>query len=102
MEIKKYTDLPVFDKALPLEAYKLFSNGNEVIHMILKPDEQIEPHEAEGTVLFFVLEGMGLFQIGTETVQTGKYTMVESPKGVTHSIKNSEPVDLHLLIIKLQ
>ncbi len=102
MRTAKYRDLPIFDKALPLEAYKLFSDNNEVIHMILKPDEEVVPHSSGVTVLFFVLEGMGLFNVDNKSVQAGKYTLVESPKGAMHGVKNTEPVDLHLLIIKLQ
>ena len=74
--------------------------GTELIHMSIHPGCVVAPHVAEVDMEFYVLEGRGSFSVGDEEKEAGPGSLVESPKGLAHGIRNSGPGELRLLAIK--
>jgi mannose-6-phosphate isomerase-like protein (cupin superfamily) len=51
-------------------------------------------------VEFFVLEGRGSFTLGEESTEAGAGSLLPSPRGVPHGMKNAGPGILRVLAIK--
>lgn len=80
---------------------RLFASSEaSVIHMTLNPGGSIAPHAAELDMEFFVLEGRGIFSVGSESAEASAGSLVESPAGVPHGIRNPGPGALKVLAIK--
>ena len=71
-----------------------------IIHITVQPGSSIKPHVTPVDMEFFVLEGSGVFLLGEESTQAGVGTLLPSPRGVPHGIKNTGPGILRVLAIK--
>jgi len=71
-----------------------------VIHITIQGGRAIAPHATDTDMEFFVLEGRGVFTIGTESAEAGPNVLVEGPKGLVHGIMNPGPGALRVLAIK--
>lgn len=73
-----------------------------VIHMTLKPEALLKTHTTLVDVVFYVLSGEVEVSIGEETETFTADTLIESPKGIPHGLKNpSGASEARLLVIKL-
>lgn len=100
MTIKNLSNSPKvpFD----LEGYILHSEKQiELVHLLLKPGENLAKHKNPFDVIFFVAEGSGTLSIeGTEyNLTTTDVTKVTSDK--MRGWRNNSNQDLRLLVIKL-
>lgn len=85
-----------------LEGYILHSEKQiELVHLTLKPGENLAEHKNPFDVIFFVADGSGVLSIeGKESVLSkNDVTKVTSDKN--RGWKNNTDQDLRLLIIKL-
>lgn len=85
-----------------LEGYILHSEKQiELVHLTLKPRENLAEHKNPFDVIFFVADGSGVLSIeGKESVLSkNDVTKVTSDKN--RGWKNNTDQDLRLLIIKL-
>ena len=65
----------------------------------LDPGQEQRVHAHEGAdKIYFVVEGMGTFQIGSEEHQLGPETVVLAPSGVPHGVRNTAHTRLILLV----
>ena len=85
-----------------LDGRVMFSSEKiELVHLLLKPGEQVESHTQPFDVLFYVLEGTGKLKVGGDLLEAGKDTLVEvkaeSQRGWTNSGNNA----LRLLVVKI-
>ena len=55
-----------------------------LMHLTLQPGEKLRQHITPVDVLFYVLEGKGIVEIGDEKREVSKDTLIDSPKGVMH------------------
>lgn len=79
----------------------LYSDENAlIVHINLKPGEELKPHLTSVDVAFFVLEGKGTVLIGEEKKEIEAGTLVESPKMISHCWYNTGESNLRVLVIK--
>lgn len=85
-----------------VDARKLFENPHAVVVMItLKPGESLKRHITPVDVIFYVLEGRGTVEIGSERATIGRDTLIESPARIPHRWINEGDEDFRVLVIKV-
>jgi mannose-6-phosphate isomerase-like protein (cupin superfamily) len=78
-------------------------HGNEhvhVAHALLKPGEIIKSHTTPVDVFFYILEGEGIVEIGDEKQKVSRDMLIDSPKGIPHSLYNEGTEIFRFLIVK--
>ena len=88
---------------IPQDAWLLFRSGNhEIIRINLKPGESIDKHTNPWRILFYVLEGSGVLNIGEEEHTLVAHQMIAVPSGLMRNWTNTGSTDLKLLVIKTE
>ena len=65
----------------------------------LEPEQQQAPHSHAGAAkVYYVLEGEGVFLIGTEERRLGPGHAVMAPAGEPHGVRNEGPERLRVLV----
>ena len=65
-----------------------------------EPGQTQAPHSHGGSdKIYYVLEGSGCIEIGSETRTVGPGTAVLAPAGMDHSVVNEGPERLKLLVV---
>ena len=72
----------------------------QIMHITLKPGESLKPHKTPVDVVFYILEGTPVVNIGEESKIIEKDTLVESPADSVHFISNESPDIIRVLVIK--
>ncbi|HKL07601.1 MAG TPA: cupin domain-containing protein [Bacteroidales bacterium] len=72
-----------------------------VTHMYIKPGEQLKKHITPVDVIFYVLEGTGIIEIGDEKKEVSKDTLIDSPAKIPHCWYNKSDSVLRVLVIKV-
>jgi mannose-6-phosphate isomerase-like protein (cupin superfamily) len=86
---EKLTKVPLF------ESEKMFCDVYGVL-----PGQEQKPHVHEDCdKIYHVVEGCGIFRIGTETREVGEKNVVYVPAGVEHALKNDGGGNLTLLVL---
>jgi quercetin dioxygenase-like cupin family protein len=67
---------------------------------LLKPGERLRRHVTPVDVMFYVLEGKGVVEIGDEKMAVGKDTVIHSPAKIVHCWYNESDSDLRVLVVK--
>lgn len=73
----------------------------QVAHITLKPGEQLKKHVTPVDVLFYVLQGTGVVEIGDEKKEVGKDSLIDSPAQIPHCWYNQGTETLRVLLLKL-
>lgn len=98
----KWKDIPVHDNVHGVDARKVYDKERaQIVHITLKPGERLKPHITPVDVVFYVLEGTGIVEIGKEKKEVDKDTLIESPAGIPHCWYNEGNTTLRFLVIKL-
>jgi len=71
-----------------------------VVHIAVQPGGFVAPHVTPVDMEFFVIEGRGTFILGEESTEAGAGTLIPSPRGVPHGMRNAGPGVLRVLAIK--
>ena len=71
-----------------------------IVHITVRPGGFVKPHVTPVDMEFFVLEGRGTFTLGEESTEAGAGTLLPSPRGVPHGMKNEGPEILRVLAVK--
>jgi quercetin dioxygenase-like cupin family protein len=71
-----------------------------IVHIAVAPGGFVKPHVTPVDMEFFVLEGEGTFSLGEESTVAGAGTLIPSPRGVPHGMKNPGPGVLRVLAVK--
>ena len=101
MNVKNYKNEKVLDNPHKVDARKLFDSQNaQVIHLELKPGEKLIRHITPVDVIFYVLEGKGIVEIGNEKKEVAKDDLIESPANIPHCWYNESQSVLRFLVIK--
>ncbi|MCW4029933.1 MAG: cupin domain-containing protein [Candidatus Bathyarchaeota archaeon] len=102
MKIVKVQETNPFQNPHGVDARKIYQTPDaEVIHMALAPGQALKRHTTPVDVFFYILEGKGIVEIGTETHEVEKDTVIDSPKGIAHLLKNTGTGVFRFLVIKL-
>lgn len=102
MKVTKVESISTFQNAHGVEAKKLYTTKNaEVIYMNLKPSQSLKKHTTPVDVFFYILEGKGEVEIGDETKEVEKDTLIESPKDIPHLLRNTGTNMFRFLVVKL-
>jgi len=84
-----------------VKSQKLHSSEHVSLMLItLQPGEKLRQHITPVDVLFLVLEGTGIVEIGDEKKEVTKDTLIDSPKGIIHCWYNEGNKTLRILVIK--
>ena len=85
MKIIKVNQTSTFQNTHQVEAKKIYETQDaQVIHMALTPGQSLKKHTTPVDVFFYILEGKGTVEIGDETQEVEKDTLIDSPKGIPH------------------
>jgi quercetin dioxygenase-like cupin family protein len=72
----------------------------QVVHITLQPGESLKKHITPVDVVFYVLQGWGVVEIGEERAQADEDTLIESPARIAHRWINESDKPLRILVIK--
>ena len=72
----------------------------QVVHITLQPGEALKKHITPVDVVFYVLQGQGVVEIGEEKAEVGADTLIESPAKIPHRWINESQETLRILVIK--
>ena len=102
MKVTKVNSVSVFQNPHEVEAKNIFENEKaSVIHMALKQGQSLKKHTTPVDVFFYILEGKGIVEIGDEKQEVEKDTLIESPKGIPHLLRNTGDHVFRFLVVKL-
>jgi mannose-6-phosphate isomerase-like protein (cupin superfamily) len=101
MKTTKVNQINAFQNTHQVEAKKIYENKEaEVIHMVLTPGQALKKHTTPVNVFFYILEGKGEVEIGDETKEVEKDTIIDSPKGIPHLLRNTGEGTFRFLVVK--
>jgi mannose-6-phosphate isomerase-like protein (cupin superfamily) len=69
--------------------------------MTLKPGQALKRHTTPVDVFFYILEGTGIVEVGEEAKEVEKDTVIDSPKGIPHLLRNTGEGVFRFLVVKL-
>jgi mannose-6-phosphate isomerase-like protein (cupin superfamily) len=72
----------------------------QVVHITLQPGEALKKHITPVDVVFYVLQGQGVVEIGEERAEVGVDTLIESPARIAHRWINESQEPLRILVVK--
>ena len=102
MKTAKVDETKSFQNAHMVDARKILETpGAEVIHMNLTAGQALKKHTTPVDVFFYILEGKGEVKIGSETQTVEKDTAIDSPKGISHLLRNTGDGAFRFLVVKL-
>jgi len=102
MKIIRIEETAAFQNVHLVEAKQLYdSEKATVIHMSLQPGQSLKKHTTPVDVFFYILEGKGTVEIGEEKQEVQKDQLIESPKGISHLLRNSGEIVFRFLVVKL-
>lgn len=72
----------------------------QVAHITLQPGESLKKHLAPADVVFYVLEGRGIVEIGEERNEVGADTLIECPAKTPMRWINESNGIVRILLVK--
>lgn len=85
-----------------VDVRKIFeSPAISAVVISLQPGESLKKHVTPVDVLFYVLEGTGVVEIGDEREAVSKDVAVESPAGIAHRWINESDALFRVLVVKM-
>ena len=85
-----------------VDARKVYDSPHATAVVItLQPGESLKKHLTPVDVLFYVLEGEGVVEIGDERKTAGKDMLVESPARIPHRWMNESGKVFRVLVVKV-
>lgn len=85
-----------------LDGCKMFTNEKvELVHLTLKPNEEIALHANPFDVIFYILEGNGTINFENEEVSVSPNTSIYIEKDKQRGMRNSSEVNFRVLVCKV-
>ncbi|MDD4484316.1 MAG: cupin domain-containing protein [Methanoregula sp.] len=85
-----------------VDVRKIYDSPHAMAVVItLQPGESLKKHITPVDVFFYVLEGSGTVEIGSEQQTVGKDCLVESPARIPHRWINGSGSVLRILVVKV-
>lgn len=102
MIVKKLNDIKRMETENDVDVRNLYSADETLINVItLKTEEALKPHITPENVVFYVLKGTGIIEIGDEKQKVSADTVVESPKNIKHWLYNESNDIAQVMVIKV-
>ncbi|MDK2977599.1 MAG: hypothetical protein PWP52_313 [Bacteroidales bacterium] len=102
MKTITYSDAEARENPHGVDARGLYDSKHAMVtHMYIKPGEQLKKHITPVDVIFYVLEGTGIIEIGDEKKEVSKDTLIDSPAKIPHCWYNESDRVLRVLVIKV-
>ena len=102
MKITNVSESNTFNNPHKIEAKKIFESSQAtVIHMALKPGENLKSHVTPVDVVFYILEGEPTIEIGDEREKVSADSIIESPADIPHCVYNESENLARFLVVKL-
>lgn len=102
MKTKKLVDIKIMGTAHDLDVRNLYDSKEALINVItLKAGEALKPHITPENVVFYVLKGTGIVEIGDEKKEVSADTVIESPKDIKHCWYNEGKEIVQVMVIKV-
>jgi quercetin dioxygenase-like cupin family protein len=94
-------EITALENLYGIEAKKLHENEHvQAAHITLKSGERLIQQSTPVDVFFYVLEGSGIVEIGDETKEVSKDTLIDSPANIPHGWFNHSDSVLRLLVVR--
>ncbi len=85
-----------------VDAWKIYDTPHAVAVVItLQPGESLKKHITPVDVFFYVLEGTGIVEIGSEKATVHTDMLVESPARIPHRWSNESEAVFRVLVVKV-
>ncbi len=102
MRIAKVDQTKSFPNAHGVDARKIYETPDaEVIYMALTSGQALKRHTTPVDVFFYILEGKGVVEIGGDAQEVEKDALIDSPKGISHLLRNTGEGVFRFLVVKL-
>ncbi|MDK2783788.1 MAG: hypothetical protein PWQ79_2273 [Thermococcaceae archaeon] len=73
----------------------------KVMLVTLNPGEALERHTTSVDAFIYILKGKALVEVGEESAEVKKDTLVFLPRDVPHAVENAGSLPLRFLVVKL-
>jgi mannose-6-phosphate isomerase-like protein (cupin superfamily) len=101
MKIVEVKDVQSKPNPHGVDARNLSDTENaQVVHITLQPGQSLKKHITPVDVVFYVLEGRGVVEIGDERKEVEADTIIESPAKIPHRWLNEGKELLRILVVK--
>lgn len=101
INVVKYESVPIADTPHHVDVRKLFDSEHvQVVEIKLGHGQSLQKHITPVDVFFYVLEGHGTVVVGDEQVDVGPDMLIESPKGIPHTLFNEGDEPFRFLVVK--
>lgn len=101
MIIVKVSETPLSENPHKVDVRNIYDKATaQVVIITLKTGESLKPHITPVDVFFYVLEGTADIMVGDEIKSVEKDCLVESPKGIKHSIYNNSKNIVRVMVVK--
>ncbi len=102
MKLTKVSDVVSGPNPHHVDARKIYDSPHAMTVVItLQPGESLKKHITPVDVFFYVLEGEGIVEIGSEREVVGKDVLVESPARIPHLWRNESASVFRVLVVKV-
>ena len=102
MKITKVADAVSSPNPHHVDARKVYESPHAMAVVItLQPGESLKKHITPVDVIFYVLEGTGIVEIGNERASCTKDMLIESPAKVPHRWMNESSTVFRVLVVKV-
>ena len=89
------------DNTHGVDVRNLYNTDQAVITVItLEPGQSLKRHITPVDVVFYILEGTGIVEIGNEKMEVAKDMLIESPKDIMHCWYNESSSLLRFMVVK--
>ena len=101
MNIIRYEDVDIADTPHGVDVRKLFESEHvSVVEIKLGHGQGLKKHTTPVDVFFYILEGHGIVEIGDERENVSDDMLIESPRGIVHTVSNEGDEPLRFLVVK--
>ena len=101
MDIRKMSEQPSAKNPHGVDVRRVYESDFALSSVItMKPGEKLIRHITPVDVFFYVLEGTGVVEVGTEKQTVSADTVIDSPKDIPHCWYNESSEFLRFMVIK--
>ena len=102
MKIVKVESVPSMPNPHKVDVRRISDQESaQVVHITLMPGEALKKHITPVDVVFYVLDGRGVVEIGDEREEVGRDTLIESPAKIAHRWINESDGPVRILVVKI-
>ncbi len=102
MKAANYTDFPEKDNPHKVSVRMVYDHDHgQAVVISLKKGEGLKKHVTPVDVMFYILEGTGMVEIGDEVKEVGRDMVIESPARIPHRLFNESSPEFRFLVMKM-